>query len=164
MMKLPRGTHLCKPVTRYSVQSTGKVFRVIIEWNVYLRPFTSTLNVVQCLLLCSCISKVCLLSYIRIRILFEFCQARSLDAPKKVNLRWSRFIEIDTNGEKPSTVDSSPFFIRIMYLFQNHPTWWVVYGGSRGTAVDCVAVLQPRFRKLCILRKLLRIPLTSSFS
>ena len=122
MMKLPRGTHLCKPVTRYSVQPTGKVFRVIIERNVYLRPFTSTLNVVQCLLLCSCISKVCLLSYIRIRILFEFCQARSLDAPKKVNLRWSRFIEIDTNGEKPSTVDSSPFFIRIMYLFQNHPT------------------------------------------
>ena len=120
MMKLPRGTHLCKPVTRYSVQSTGKVFRVIIKRNVYLRPFTSTLNVV--LLLCSTISKVCLLSYIRIRILFEFCQARSLGAPKKVNLRRSRFIEIDTNGEKPSRVDSSPFFIRIMYLFQNHPT------------------------------------------
>ena len=49
------------------------------------------------------------------------------------------------------------------FLFQNHPTWWVVSRAFRGIAEDCAAVPHPLSPRSCILRKILKTASISSF-
>ena len=110
MMNLPKEMNLRKPITRYDNARSGRIVHFIRTQNVH---FMSCLSLTSRFTLVDIVRKIPQMFH---RILFTFLQMRS----------FPRYgidsIFANLKGVRLLTIDDRHFFLRVMFLFQNHPT------------------------------------------